>query len=185
MWKKLRAFSPAISLSSRAFSRNPRSTVGTVTEIYDFLRVFYARLGRMYCPSADGPMRPAADEIIADVAPAPGRKVYGAGAAGRSCRKGIRTSLKNSGRRLCPCCGWTARFASGRPARNWTNKKAQRPGGGPPGQQGNLHGRLADSARPFGDGRLVIAPPRPAGSGAGRGAVHYLGLPACHCPCRP
>lgn len=42
--------SPAISIEQKAASHNPRSTVGTVTEIYDYLRVFFARVGVAYCP---------------------------------------------------------------------------------------------------------------------------------------
>lgn len=41
---------PAISIDQKALSHNPRSTVGTLTEIYDYLRVLYARLGEVYCP---------------------------------------------------------------------------------------------------------------------------------------
>ena len=42
--------SPAISIDQKGASRNPRSTVGTVTEIYDYLRLLFARTGRMHCP---------------------------------------------------------------------------------------------------------------------------------------
>src|SRR5260221_9094486 len=42
--------SPAISIDQKTTSRNPRSTVGTVTEIYDYLRLLYARAGRPHCP---------------------------------------------------------------------------------------------------------------------------------------
>jgi excinuclease ABC subunit A len=42
--------SPAISIDQKTTSRNPRSTVGTVTEIYDYLRLLYARTGRPHCP---------------------------------------------------------------------------------------------------------------------------------------
>ncbi|MFP4084857.1 MAG: excinuclease ABC subunit UvrA [Desulfonatronovibrio sp.] len=48
--EKIGGLSPAISIEQHTLSRNPRSTVGTVTEIYDFLRVFFARLGRSFCP---------------------------------------------------------------------------------------------------------------------------------------
>lgn len=65
---KIEGLSPAISLEQQTMARNPRSTVGTVTEIHDFLRVFYARLGRMYCPLCGSPIEArAADEIIADI----------------------------------------------------------------------------------------------------------------------
>ena len=66
--EKIEGLSPAISLEQQGSSRNPRSTVGTVTEIYDFLRVFFARLGQMHCPQCGRPIEArAADEIIADI----------------------------------------------------------------------------------------------------------------------
>ena len=65
---KIEGLSPAISLEQQTASRNPRSIVGTVTEIYDFLRVFFARLGTMYCPTCGRPIEArASDEIIADI----------------------------------------------------------------------------------------------------------------------
>lgn len=65
---KIEGLSPAISLEQQTAGRNPRSTVGTVTEIYDFLRVFFARLGNMYCVKCGTPIEArAADEIIADI----------------------------------------------------------------------------------------------------------------------
>ena len=65
---KIEGLSPGISLEQQTASRNPRSIVGTVTEIYDFLRVFFARLGRMYCPTCGRPIEArASDEIIADI----------------------------------------------------------------------------------------------------------------------
>lgn len=45
--------SPAISIDQKTTSRNPRSTVGTVTEIYDYLRLLYARVGTVYCPNCN------------------------------------------------------------------------------------------------------------------------------------
>jgi excinuclease ABC subunit A len=42
--------SPAVSIDQKAASRNPRSTVGTITEVYDYLRLLYARVGRPHCP---------------------------------------------------------------------------------------------------------------------------------------
>src|SRR6266567_1091429 len=49
-------FSPAISIDQKTTSRNPRSTVGTVTEIYDYLRLLYARVGRPHCPVCGRPI---------------------------------------------------------------------------------------------------------------------------------
>ncbi|HVA25121.1 MAG TPA: excinuclease ABC subunit UvrA, partial [Chloroflexota bacterium] len=42
--------SPAISIDQKSASRNPRSTVGTITEIYDYLRLLFARIGKPHCP---------------------------------------------------------------------------------------------------------------------------------------
>lgn len=65
---KIEGLSPAISLEQQTTSRNPRSTVGTVTEIYDFLRVFYARLATMHCPCCGNPIEASSpDEIIARI----------------------------------------------------------------------------------------------------------------------
>src|SRR3989442_12604383 len=47
---RLEAYSPAIATERRAASHNPRSTVGTVTEIHDYLRLLFARVGTPYCP---------------------------------------------------------------------------------------------------------------------------------------
>ncbi|WP_274309226.1 excinuclease ABC subunit UvrA [Solibacillus daqui] len=47
----IEGLSPAISIDQKTTSRNPRSTVGTVTEIYDYLRLLFARIGKAYCPT--------------------------------------------------------------------------------------------------------------------------------------
>jgi excinuclease ABC subunit A len=47
----IHGLSPAISIEQKSTSHNPRSTVGTVTEIYDYLRLLFARAGTPYCPS--------------------------------------------------------------------------------------------------------------------------------------
>jgi excinuclease ABC subunit A len=49
--------SPSISISQKSTGNNPRSTVGTITEIYDFLRVLYARVGTGYCPTCNVPIQ--------------------------------------------------------------------------------------------------------------------------------
>ena len=57
--------SPAISIEQQTTSKSPRSTVGTVTEIYDYLRILYARLGQPHCPACQIPIgTQTADEII-------------------------------------------------------------------------------------------------------------------------
>ncbi|MGB4466544.1 MAG: excinuclease ABC subunit UvrA [Azovibrio sp.] len=52
----IEGLSPAISIEQKATSHNPRSTVGTVTEIHDYLRLLYARAGTPYCPEHDQPL---------------------------------------------------------------------------------------------------------------------------------
>jgi excinuclease ABC subunit A len=58
--------SPAISIDQKTTSRNPRSTVGTVTEIYDYLRLLYARVGRPHCPICGRPIAGQSVESIVD-----------------------------------------------------------------------------------------------------------------------
>ena len=48
--EKIEGLSPAISIDQKSTNRNPRSTVGTVTEIYDYMRLLYARIGIPHCP---------------------------------------------------------------------------------------------------------------------------------------
>ncbi len=57
--------SPAISIDQKTTNHNPRSTVGTVTEIYDYLRLLYARVGVPYCPHCDKPItQQTVDQIV-------------------------------------------------------------------------------------------------------------------------
>ena len=58
--------SPAISIDQKTTSRNPRSTVGTVTEVYDYLRLLYARVGRPHCPICGRPIAGQSIEAIVD-----------------------------------------------------------------------------------------------------------------------
>ncbi|MFA5470706.1 MAG: excinuclease ABC subunit UvrA [Acholeplasmataceae bacterium] len=53
---RIDGLSPSISIDQKTTSNNPRSTVGTVTEIYDYLRLLYARIGIPYCPDSDEPL---------------------------------------------------------------------------------------------------------------------------------
>lgn len=58
--------SPAISIDQKSTSRNPRSTVATVTEIYDYLRLLYARIGVPHCPICGKPVTRRTPEVIID-----------------------------------------------------------------------------------------------------------------------
>ncbi len=62
---EISGLSPAISIDQKSASRNPRSTVATITEIYDYLRILYARVGQPYCLDVDVPiMKLSQDEIL-------------------------------------------------------------------------------------------------------------------------
>ncbi len=58
--------SPAVSIDQKSTSRNPRSTVGTVTEVYDYLRLLYARIGRPHCPTCGRPISQQTPQQIVD-----------------------------------------------------------------------------------------------------------------------
>jgi len=70
----IRGLTPTISIEQKAASKNPRSTVGTITEIYDYLRVLYARVGVQHCHSCGrGVGRQSAAEIVASLLELPER----------------------------------------------------------------------------------------------------------------
>ncbi len=63
--ESIEGLSPAISIDQKSTSNNPRSTVGTVTEIYDYLRLLFARVGTPYCPECGSDIKPqTVDEIV-------------------------------------------------------------------------------------------------------------------------
>ena len=64
----IEGLSPAISIDQKSHSGNPRSTVATITEIYDYLRVLFARAGKPYCPTCGKEIKKLTNEEIVDVA---------------------------------------------------------------------------------------------------------------------
>jgi excinuclease ABC subunit A len=65
---EIAGLSPAISIDQKSASRNPRSTVATITEIYDYLRILYARVGQPYCLDVDVPIEKLShDEILSTI----------------------------------------------------------------------------------------------------------------------
>ena len=58
--------SPAVSIDQKSTSRNPRSTVGTITEVYDYLRLLFARIGKPHCPSCGEPVGRQTPQQIVD-----------------------------------------------------------------------------------------------------------------------
>jgi excinuclease ABC subunit A len=62
----IEGLSPAVSIDQKSTSRNPRSTVGTITEVYDYLRLLYARAGRPHCPECGRPIGRQTPQSIVD-----------------------------------------------------------------------------------------------------------------------
>ena len=62
----IEGLSPAISIDQKSASRNPRSTVGTITEVYDYLRLLYARIGKPHCPICGRPVARQTPQQIVD-----------------------------------------------------------------------------------------------------------------------
>jgi excinuclease ABC subunit A len=62
----IEGLSPAISIDQKSASRNPRSTVGTITEVYDYLRLLWARIGRPHCPDCGNPVSRQTPQQIVD-----------------------------------------------------------------------------------------------------------------------
>ncbi|MFK7918931.1 MAG: excinuclease ABC subunit UvrA [Ilumatobacter sp.] len=62
----IEGLSPAISIDQKSASRNPRSTVGTITEVYDYLRLLYARIGVQHCPNDGTPLQRQTPQQIVD-----------------------------------------------------------------------------------------------------------------------
>jgi excinuclease ABC subunit A len=94
--------SPAISIDQKTTSRNPRSTVGTVTEIYDYLRLLYARAGRPHCPVCGRPIAgQAVDSIVEQILALPEGARFTVNAPVVRDRKGeyrdVFESLRNEG----------------------------------------------------------------------------------------
>ncbi len=75
---QISGLAPAVSIEQKTTSKSPRSTVGTVTEIHDYLRILFARLGQPYCPTCDLPIgTQTADEIVEKILHHPeGTKLY-------------------------------------------------------------------------------------------------------------
>ena len=138
----IEGLSPAISIDQKSASRNPRSTVGTITEVYDYLRLLYARIGKPHCPdlrAARGAPDPAADRRpdprAARGHPLPGPGPGGAGPQGRVQRPARRPGQAG----LRPGPGRRGAAGAGRAGRRQPGplRDAHHRGGGrPPGQPG-------------------------------------------------
>ena len=74
---KIEGLSPAISIDQKSTNRNPRSTVGTVTEIYDYFRLLYARVGIPHCPNCGKVIsRQTVDQMVDEIMKLPERTKF-------------------------------------------------------------------------------------------------------------
>ncbi len=88
-YESIRGLSPTISIEQKTVSKNPRSTVGTITEIHDYLRVLYARVGEQLCYKCQRPVEPqSAQQIVDSILGLPERTKYMVLAPLSSNRKG-------------------------------------------------------------------------------------------------
>lgn len=93
----IEGLSPAIAIDQKSTSHNPRSTVGTVTEIYDYLRLLYGRAGEPHCPHCDRPIRPqTVDEMVDQVMQLPPQTRFQVLAPIVKGKKGTHTKLLSS-----------------------------------------------------------------------------------------
>ncbi|MGB7957235.1 MAG: excinuclease ABC subunit UvrA [Minisyncoccia bacterium] len=87
----IEGLSPAISIDQKSHSANPRSTVATITEIYDYLRVLFARAGKPFCPKCGREIKKLTTEEIVDIAIDISEKNSGAGHAEHSEASSLKT----------------------------------------------------------------------------------------------
>ncbi len=176
--------SPAIAIEQKTASRNPRSTVGTVTEIHDYLRVLYARVGHPHCPGCGRPVGAhRRSRSSTRCWPATRLGVAPPRPAGLQSQRGnTATSSPRPGKTALPEYGSTAGLLPGRadqpeqeaeaPGSTWSSTASasgttpgtggQRANGSErEGDEGIDRARLMDpveTALRFGDGSLVLAP---------------------------
>jgi len=122
----IEGLSPAISIDQKTTSRNPRSTVGTVTEIYDYLRLLYARVGHPHCPSCGRPIAgQSIQQIVDQVCDLNGGTRFSVVAPVVRGRKGEYGKLFEQ---FAPTASrasrWTAKCASSRSRSTWTRSSS-------------------------------------------------------------
>ena len=105
----IEGMSPAISIDQKTTSKNPRSTVGTVTEIYDYLRLLWARVGVPHCPKCGKEIRrQTVDQIVDQIAAMPQATRVQILAPVVRARKGEHQKVFDDARRGGCACAWTA-----------------------------------------------------------------------------
>ena len=107
----IEGLSPAVSIDQKSTSKNPRSTVGTITEVYDYLRLLFARAGRPHCPVCGAPIARQTPQQIVDrvlrSTRAPGSRCSRRSSA--AARASTSTSSGSCRPRASPAPGSTAR----------------------------------------------------------------------------
>ncbi len=122
----IEGLSPAISIEQKSTSHNPRSTVGTITEIHDYLRLLYARVGEPRCPDHDVPLAAqTVSQMVDNVLAQPeGLRLMLLAPIIKE-RKGEHTkTLENSPVRATSARGSTARSAICRIRRSWSCRRS-------------------------------------------------------------
>ena len=115
----IEGLSPAISIDQKTTSKNPRSTVGTVTEIYDYLRLLWARVGTPHCPICGKEIQQQTiDQIIDQVMALPEATRI------QVLAPVIRGKKGEHGSRAMSAAGWTAPSMSSPKKLSWTRTKS-------------------------------------------------------------
>lgn len=109
----IEGLSPAVSIDQKTTSKNPRSTVGTVTEIYDYLRLLYARVGTPHCPKCGREIEhqtvdQITDKIIESTVQSGDNKVIIMAPVVRGRKGEYRKELEDFKSRATCACVWTA-----------------------------------------------------------------------------
>jgi excinuclease ABC subunit A len=133
----IEALSPAISIEQKTTSRNPRSTVGTVTEIYDYLRLLFARIGVPYSPATGLPIESQTVTQMADrirAMPEGTKVMLLAPYPCADARANTKKSFRNCASKAFSASKSTARSTISKKRRRSTKKEARHRGGG--GQAG-------------------------------------------------
>ena len=181
----IEGLSPAISIEQRTTSKNPRSTVGTVTEIYDYLRLLYASVGKPHCPKCGRPIQAQTIQEMVDRAlrlPDGSRfsilAPYVAGKKGeyrKQMAEMVKEGIPAGPHRRRSSWTWTTRRSS--TSRRSTRSRSSWTGSSPSrAEDEDYRKRLADSietATRVSGGLVILS----VADGAGRGPLRQLRLP--------
>ena len=122
--ESIEGLSPAISIDQKTTSRNPRSTVGTVTEVYDYIRLLFARIGVPHCPKCGKEIKPqSVDQIIDAVKALPGFRYSPLWRADG--RANMSRLFRTRGKTDLYASGWMERCWSwGKKSQSWTSRRS-------------------------------------------------------------